>query len=782
MANTKLQIKRSIVPGKIPQAADLEIGELAINLTDARIFSKHSLGNVVVLSDYTLSNSAFNLANIANTNSSNASFLSIGTVNPARLGSGTANTTTFLRGDNSWQSVVTSVSGKTGNVTLNPSDIPGTVSYHGFVFPYEVSLSYNKTNRTFTFTPSGASYDVWVGGTKYTKIGAQTSIAHANTTGSYFLYYNTSGELEWDTDPWDMKVVSPAAYVYYDTVPLDGYALFELHTYKRNPEWHESQHHAIGTFVRSGLEISEYTLNGEGNTATTFQVAAGIIVDEDIEYSINTLPDNGPYTVLRRTGNTSYTWDSTNPVPYLFGPTYIQYNQSVGGVWQMTEVVNSRWVNYFLYAATAIDGNKRLFLIPGQASHSTLSAAQSESNASLDLAGLTLPELVAVWKLTFATNNVYSASGRVRLVEVNRITNTRGALSINLSTTNHNLLTSRDSLESHPATAISYAPSANISSSNVQSAIEQLEQKTNDIINLGTTPLYLGSTNISINGLNSLESNTITLSQGIANGVPYLNSNKQLTTGTKLTFNGTNQLRINDNNASGYITASSGELLAGEDAGGFYFGVGFAVAPAKPIFYGSTGTTYHKWQCGGGEKLRLDSSGNLGINNSSPTYKLDVKGSAKANSLILTENTPSTNTTTGTLIVTGGVGISGALNATTKSFDIPHPSDPKKRLRYGSLESPSHSVRLTGKGKVVDGIGIVDLPWYFKDLVHEEEVNIQLTNIKHGKILWVEEINIKENIFIVCIDITTIIPKKEYEFFWDLTAERLDVDKLIVEY
>ena len=180
-------------------------------------------------------------------------------------------------------------------------------------------------------------------------------------------------------------------------------------------------------------------------------------------------------------------------------------------------------------------------------------------------------------------------------------------------------------------------------------------------------------------------------------------------------------------------------------------------------------------------QLAILNSGNVVIGSNTTNYKFEVVGTAKANTLTLTANTASTNTTTGTLIVTGGVGISGALNATTKSFDIVHPSDPNKRLRYGSLESPYHGVRLTGKGKVINGKGVVTLPYYFRDLVHEEDVNIQLTNIKHGKVLWVEDINIKENRFTVGIDETTSIFTKEYEFFWDITAERKDVPSLIVE-
>ena len=58
MANTKFQLKRSVVPGKIPASGDLDIGELALNLSDAKIFSKHSLGNIITLSDYEMANSA----------------------------------------------------------------------------------------------------------------------------------------------------------------------------------------------------------------------------------------------------------------------------------------------------------------------------------------------------------------------------------------------------------------------------------------------------------------------------------------------------------------------------------------------------------------------------------------------------------------------------------------------------------------------------------------------------------------------------------------------------
>ncbi len=67
----------------------------------------------------------------------------------------------------------------------------------------------------------------------------------------------------------------------------------------------------------------------------------------------------------------------------------------------------------------------------------------------------------------------------------------------------------------------------------------------------------------------------------------------------------------------------------------------------------------------------------------------------------------------------------GNLRATTKSFDIPHPTKPDMRLVYGVLEGPEHGVyhrgTVEGKGKLV-----VELPEYWHVLVGYE-YSIQLT-------------------------------------------------------
>jgi hypothetical protein len=53
MAN-KVLIKKSSVSGKIPLATDLDMGELAVNVTDIKLYTKDSSNTVISLSGATM--------------------------------------------------------------------------------------------------------------------------------------------------------------------------------------------------------------------------------------------------------------------------------------------------------------------------------------------------------------------------------------------------------------------------------------------------------------------------------------------------------------------------------------------------------------------------------------------------------------------------------------------------------------------------------------------------------------------------------------------------------
>jgi hypothetical protein len=72
-----------------------------------------------------------------------------------------------------------------------------------------------------------------------------------------------------------------------------------------------------------------------------------------------------------------------------------------------------------------------------------------------------------------------------------------------------------------------------------------------------------------------------------------------------------------------------------------------------------------------------------------------------------------------------------------KSFDIPHPSKENHRLRYICAEGPSADVFVRGKLK---GQSIIELPYYWKDLVDEESITVNLTPIGQYQELFVAKI------------------------------------------
>jgi hypothetical protein len=124
------------------------------------------------------------------------------------------------------------------------------------------------------------------------------------------------------------------------------------------------------------------------------------------------------------------------------------------------------------------------------------------------------------------------------------------------------------------------------------------------------------------------------------------------------------------------------------------------------------------------------------------------------------------NSTRRMTINTSGVDVVGALTATTKSFDIEHPSKKGMRLHHGVLEGPEHGVYVRGKSKEK----IIELPDYWIDLVHEDSITVQLTAIGGSQELYVEDI--KENKVYVT----------GTHYFYTIQAERKDVERFEVEY
>jgi hypothetical protein len=116
----------------------------------------------------------------------------------------------------------------------------------------------------------------------------------------------------------------------------------------------------------------------------------------------------------------------------------------------------------------------------------------------------------------------------------------------------------------------------------------------------------------------------------------------------------------------------------------------------------------------------------------------------------------------------------GNLQATSKSFLIPHPTKDGFNLRHGSLEGPEHGVYVRGK---LESSKVIELPNYWLELVDESTITVQLTPIGSHQNLFVKDI--VDNTVIVG---NSNILSSKVKCFYLIQAERKDIDKMLVEY
>ena len=118
---------------------------------------------------------------------------------------------------------------------------------------------------------------------------------------------------------------------------------------------------------------------------------------------------------------------------------------------------------------------------------------------------------------------------------------------------------------------------------------------------------------------------------------------------------------------------------------------------------------------------------------------------------------------------------SGSIVATTKLFDIQHPSKDGHRLAHGCLEGPEHAVYC--RGRVCNGKNVIDLPDYWSGLVDFETLTVQLTSIGSHQNVIVKRISPMERK--IYLQAQGGMP---VDAFYHIMAERIDSDKLVVEY
>jgi len=153
---------------------------------------------------------------------------------------------------------------------------------------------------------------------------------------------------------------------------------------------------------------------------------------------------------------------------------------------------------------------------------------------------------------------------------------------------------------------------------------------------------------------------------------------------------------------------------------------------------------------------------------------LYVLGTSKfmGNMTVAASITVTKDVTIGGTMKAGYATWSGSIVATSKLFDIEHPSKGKgHRLAHASLEGPEIGVYYRG---VLEDSQVIDLPNYWKDLVDSKTITVHLTPIGNYQYL---HYTLAENKIVV-----RNFGNASIHCSYIVYGERKDVGRLTVEY
>ena len=298
----------------------------------------------------------------------------------------------------------------------------------GFATRTESTTSFSDSgpDRTFTIAPTGASFEFYVKGVKFTKTSAET-IQIPNLAGNHFIYYNASGVLSTTQVGGSVLFKENAllSVVYWNTdTNTHSYFAEERHGLVMDGETHSYLHTVFGAQYLSGLALENFVVNGDGSLATHAQFTAdeGTIRDEDL---LLTLPAQTQIPVLYRQG-TLWRKKAADSFPVIYSGTAgytgasgrLPYNELISGSWQLTQVANSGFVLVHLFGTN--DKETPIVAIQGVAEYISVAAARIAASTEItSLSGLPFAEFVALGTVVFETANTYTNTPKARVRSLN---------------------------------------------------------------------------------------------------------------------------------------------------------------------------------------------------------------------------------------------------------------------------------------------------------------------------------------------------------------------------
>ena len=327
---------------------------------------------------------------------------------------------------------------------------------NGFENRLHSEISFQNSIRTFTISPNSTdghtSYYVWAGGVRR-QIVNNLTISLPTTTGLYYIYFNSSGNLSHRTSYFDLKIDTPVAYIYWNAV-TETAELFGDLRHDATLDWSTQRylHDTFGVVVSSGFNLQGYTLEGDGSLDSHAQVglANGTIHNADIVVTVthSAAPVLGDFEqklsfpaevpVMYQSGATGiWTVDGATTYPIKTSGTTIQYNVNNAGAWSTQPLTSGYYMSTWLLVSTNLE--YPILSLLGQNQYATQGEAEASDFDDLDLTNIPTKDLKPIWKLVWRSDSTYPNSPNAILVNAIDLRSTVGK-----GVGDHGLLTGTD--------------------------------------------------------------------------------------------------------------------------------------------------------------------------------------------------------------------------------------------------------------------------------------------------------------------------------------------------
>lgn len=305
--------------------------------------------------------------------------------------------------DEATQSIV--IDNTLGNHTLEPMGIENRT---------DSTISFNNSTRQFTIAPTSSSYRIYVAGKEFVKT-TSLSVTIPNTTGLYYIYFDTTGTLGYQTDYFYWQSEAPVAYVYWNaSAGTNYYFADERHGIALDWATHEYLHRTRGAAYANGFVISNYTTLGSGSVDADaqFDLSGGTFFDEDLKIQIthSATPSanyeqdlQGPARVpvfYRSGAGGLWIKDSATDFPVKQGTSFPTYNLNSGGTWTTPDTGNNKYWVMWIVATHSV--TEPVVALMGQREDVNIGTAGDENTwEALDLDGFPSQEFRPLYRLLF---------------------------------------------------------------------------------------------------------------------------------------------------------------------------------------------------------------------------------------------------------------------------------------------------------------------------------------------------------------------------------------------